>query len=87
MIFLKKKKKNGKLDMISLIGVPSNFYQGPGSASDKDGKSTRTAVGPASGLAGITVDKSVEFVGVSVLQTHLSFSFFLIGSFFYIIHK
>ncbi|XP_030929479.1 lysM domain receptor-like kinase 3 isoform X3 [Quercus lobata] len=59
--YRKKKMEEAKL----LSAASEEFYaqngQGPGSALDKDAESTGAAGGPASGLAGITVDKSVEF--------------------------
>ncbi|GMY09833.1 lysM domain receptor-like kinase 3 isoform X2 [Fagus crenata] len=54
-----------KVEEATLLSTTLDLYdhngRGPGIASDKDGESTRTDGGPASGLAGITVDKSVEF--------------------------
>ncbi|KAL0001647.1 hypothetical protein SO802_015428 [Lithocarpus litseifolius] len=59
--YRKKKTEEAKL----LSATSEEFYaqngRGPGSASDKDAESTGAAGGPASGLTGITVDKSVEF--------------------------
>ncbi|KAL4620077.1 hypothetical protein ACB092_06G127400 [Castanea dentata] len=59
--YRKKKMEEAKL----LSAASEEFYaqngQGPGNASDKDAESTGAAGGPASGLTGITVDKSVEF--------------------------
>ena len=49
---------NGRLDMISLMGFPCIFYLGLGSSFEKD---VNGSGGPAPGLTGITVDKSVEF--------------------------
>lgn len=50
---------NGRLDKISLMGSPSIFHLGLGSSFEKE--ATGSAGGPAPGLTGITVDKSVEF--------------------------
>jgi hypothetical protein len=49
---------NGRLDMISLMGFPCIFYLGLGSSFEKD---VTGSGGPAPGLTGISVDKSVEF--------------------------
>ncbi|KAM4093129.1 hypothetical protein ACB094_06G091600 [Castanea mollissima] len=59
--YRKKKMEEAKL----LSAASEEFYAqnglGPGNASDKVAESTGAAGGPASGLTGITVDKSVEF--------------------------